>query len=403
MNKQQYTQSREIEIKKNRVKQSFLHFSSLYRITKLKWQILSSIIVGILFGVVEFTFLQNTGIYSLGIGAIGQGIARFVRIWNKNDVLFDAIFWIFNFAGNIPLFIFAYYKITKRFALLNLVYMISTTITGFVCASIPGSENLFIFSDPNTVILENNINVLKEVNIVLWEHGNFQQLSIFFYAIIFGILQAIFNAILLITESSSAGFDIYAVYLARKKFKDLGTVFLILHLICLLFSNIFGTYIPASFELLKTQDNRKLAWAMRTFFSPTFIAGVMMIVVNGIALNTFFPKFTMVRVEIMSSKINEIQQEIQNAKGKAFVTTLLNARGGYSKKSQEVLITNCLFIDTAFLLDLAHKIDENAFVTVIDVKKVDGHVYTADVKDRKTRKSKTTSIKKANNNSLNNL
>ncbi|MBU4689975.1 DUF2179 domain-containing protein [Mycoplasma zalophidermidis] len=383
--------TRVTEIKRNRIKQSFLHFSTLYRINKLGWQIALSIVIGLIFGVIEFTMIQITGLYQMGLGALAQALGRFTRIFNTDKTLFNILFWLVNFLGNVPLFVFAYKKIDKKFALLNFAYLASSTISGFACASIPGAEHWFIFSDPNTSLPAiDGADVLKNVEIIIWDTANLKEFSIFFYAMLFGILQAIFNAVLLITGSSSAGFDIVAIYMSKKKFRDMGSVFLLIHLVCLIIANLFGTYIPAGHAITghEYQNFNVGPWAMQNFFSPTFIAGVLMILVNAITLNIFFPKFQLVRVEVISSKVNEIQQAILNCKDKTYATTIVDARGGYSNQKQQILITTCLFIDAAQLLDMIRNVDENAFVTVLDVKKVDGHVYTANTKHKKLFSSK---------------
>ncbi|WP_029609040.1 YitT family protein [Mycoplasma simbae] len=388
MNKANDQNTRITQITRSRVKQSFLHFGSLYRLHSLRWQILLSIVMGILFGVVEFTLLQITGIYQMGLGALAQGLARFVRVYNHSEIVFNVLFWMINFLGNVPLFIFAYFKIGKRFAFLNFCYLISSTISGFVCALIPTSSQWFIFSDPNSILKVDGKNILQGVEIVLWNIATLKEFSIFFYAMLFGALQAIFNATLLITGSSTAGFDIIAIYMSKKKFRDMGSVFLLLHLVSLIIANLFGTYIPTGVALSKYPDYQTQAWALQNFFSPTFMAGVLMIIVNGITLNILFPKFKVVKVEVYSSQVESIQEAISQVKERTYATTIVSALGGYSKKTQKILITNCLFIDAAQLLELVRKIDQNAFVSVLDVKKVDGYVYTASTKHSHLLKSK---------------
>ncbi|WP_052462020.1 DUF2179 domain-containing protein [Mycoplasmopsis californica] len=368
------------EITRSRVKQSFLHFGSLYRVKSLGWQIAVSVVLGLLFGVVEFALLQITGMYQLGIGALAQGVARFVRIYNNSLWLFNVLFWLVSFLGNVPLFIFAYFKINKRFALLNFVFLITSTLSGFITAWIPESKEWFIFGDPNTVLNAQDgvTNVLASVEIGLWEVGQLREFSIFLYAILYGTLQAIFNAALLITESSTAGFDIIAIYLAKKKFRDLGSVFLIVHLVCLTVANLMGTYIPAAVALSGQKTNLTFSpWALQNFFSLTFVAGILMIVVNALILNILFPKFKVVKVEVYSRKVNEIQNLIYSSRKSIYVTTTIQGTGGYSKKTQNILITNCLYIDAADLLALVKSIDPDAFVSVIDIKKVDGYVFTS--------------------------
>jgi len=46
---------------------------------------------------------------------------------------------------NIPLLIFSYFKISKRFFRLTTIFMVFSTIFGIAISSIPGMEKIFIF------------------------------------------------------------------------------------------------------------------------------------------------------------------------------------------------------------------------------------------------------------------
>lgn len=149
MSKQHYTQSREIEIKKNRVKQSFLRFLVYTRITKLKWQILSWLLLEFCWRSWVYFFTKYIFIH----WELAQ-LVKELRVLCEFGTKTMFFWWcyilriFFNFVWQYTFIYFLHItKITKRFTyLLNLVYMISTTISWFfVCLSIPGSENFIHF------------------------------------------------------------------------------------------------------------------------------------------------------------------------------------------------------------------------------------------------------------------
>ncbi len=89
-----------------------------------KWKVLIVIIMGFLIGTVALFFVKNSGLYSLGIAAITQGLSRIIttsidaKTNASNDVVnlvSSLTFWFFILIVNIPLLIFSWKKIGKKF------------------------------------------------------------------------------------------------------------------------------------------------------------------------------------------------------------------------------------------------------------------------------------------------
>lgn len=57
-NENELTNQNEIEIQRSKIKQSFLHFGTLYRVRSFKKQIIYTIIIGVLFGIVQHFLFQ---------------------------------------------------------------------------------------------------------------------------------------------------------------------------------------------------------------------------------------------------------------------------------------------------------------------------------------------------------
>ncbi|VEU76882.1 YitT family protein [Mycoplasmopsis columbina] len=362
-----------VEVKRAKIKQSLLRFGTFYRVKTIKWQIIFTIIIAILFGLLQYMLVQITGLYEMGVAAISQSIARLaynlLEHYTYRFEVYNVIFWMLNLVANIPLFILSYKKIGKRFTLLNAIFMITVSVSGLIISDlIKDSSHLYIFG------------TLDEYELVKWTSSKLSDFSIIFYALLWGGLQAIFVAILLIIDSSSGGFDILSVYLSHKKYKDVGGLLMMLHLFSFLFSYFIGSYLTNGLE------NHE--WNLQVLFGPSFVAGLLMIFFNGWILNILFPKFKMVKVEVISNKSWEIIDQLNKLKDWKFSTSVREVTGGYKKEKQNVLTTICLYIDAAKFLEVARNIDQNAFITITDLKKVDGYLYVTHAQYRRVFKKK---------------
>ncbi|VEU76214.1 YitT family protein [Mycoplasmopsis columboralis] len=349
-----------VEVKRAKIKQSLLTFGTFYRVKSLKWQIIFTLIIAIFFALFQYLIVQITGLYEMGIAAISQSVARlsFQLLHNYENklVVYNVIFWMLNLIANIPLFVLSWKFIGKRFTLLNLIFMSTVSITGLIISnSITNTEPLYMFGK------------LNEHQLVTWSSGTFSDFSLIFYALLWGAIQAVCTAILLIIDSSSGGFDILSVYLSHKKFKNVGPLLMILHLVSFLFSYFLGSYL--------TNGLQNNSWEMQNLFSPAFVAGLLMVLFNGWFLNILFPKFKMVKVEIISSKPWEIIQQVNLLKDYRFATSVSQVIGGYTKEPQQIISTTCLFIDAAKFIEVARSVDQNAFISIGNLHKVDGYLY----------------------------
>ena len=358
----------QVQIERTKLKQSFLHFGTLYRVKSWKWQVFWTFIISILFAFFQMVLVEIAQLYDMGIAALAQSTARLTQFLLKDKVsesqvkaIFNIMFWMVNLLANIPLFVLSYRKIGKKFSHLTLIFMVVSSFAGLGFGFIPGSEHWFVFAE-----------ISSNPKMLTWQDGDLKTVAIFFYAIAWGILQAAFAASLLILNACSGGFDMLGVYWSTKKFKDVGATFMFLHLVSLIIANLIGTYVPIGSQT---------TWGLQTFFGPVFLAGLIMVIINGVALNIFFPKYKLVKVEIISAKIDEIRVAINNLKDRRFTTSVLKVEGGYSGQEQKILFTLCLYLDAAKLMEIVRQHDQNAFITVTNVKKADGYIYVAKDKD----------------------
>lgn len=369
---------------------SLLKLSQLYAIKKTWIKIVLIIIVSLISGLFGVLFLQNTGLYNVGFEAFAQGTARIASFLVKGDLalktsVMNVLFWSLIIVINIPLIFFGWKKIGKKFTITTTFYIVVSSLFGLSLGYLPNVENIFLFSK---IIPEDDF-VNNGVQITLWnsQHDSTGHLSLFIYGFVYGIVQAICYAILFIIGSSSGGLDFIVVWYAEKKYKNLGTIFTYFNVLCFVISYILGTFIPASLTLNDTGNltNNQgeiiaMAWDFGIFFSPNFMATILMSIVFGITLNSFFPKYQMSKVEIVSRHVEQIRDHII-LENKPYSISIKTIEGGYSRLPQKVLVTNCMYVDASYLLEVARKYDPNALFIVTLIKSIDGYVYVSKRKE----------------------
>lgn len=370
------------QIDRIKIKEKLLHLSILHNINKFWQQLIGVAFLSLFFAFFGMIFIQNTGLYGFGVDAISHGSARLAATLaikkglseQSARIIFNVLFWAVNFIINIPLFIFATKKINYNFGVLTMFFMLFATIFGISLSSIPGSENWFIMGNPlNTEWLAKSRNIIQ---ITTWSHQDdaTKQVSIIFYGILWAIVQAVIAVALLIINSSTAGFDILVVWYSRKKFKNLGNIYIIFHIISLLLSNFIGTYIPASISY-PSSVTKINPWNVELFFNVSFTSSFFMILVNGLIVDILFPKYKLVKLEIYTNKVEEILENLYSLEHKKFAISINQLKGGFRKNTQNVLIINTLYIDAVTAVEIVGKIDHDAMIYIYDIKKMLGHMY----------------------------
>lgn len=116
--------------------------------------------------------IQNTGIYNFGLSSITQGLARisFVHLaLNQNNITlandaFNIVFWAAYLLLNIPLFVFSWFKIGKRFTYLTMIYVVVSNLFGLALSFIPNISRVVIFTNANDSSIYKQLITNKNVN-----------------------------------------------------------------------------------------------------------------------------------------------------------------------------------------------------------------------------------------------
>ncbi|WP_027119894.1 DUF2179 domain-containing protein [[Mycoplasma] testudinis] len=415
MSKHAKKQKLEVQVQGNnirvRIANSILRFSSLYNTKKIWVQVLWVSFLGSLSAVFGVFFIENTGLYDTGLNAISQGFGRIAYYFvydnglnsgmsaaessNVAFAVFNSLFWGIYLVLNIPLIIFSWYKIGKKFTVMSSIYVVISTVGPLAISFIPGAHDVFLLGDlnlnTNTVFADHN------VQLVLWNAENDAQkhFTIFLYGILWGLLQGVILAGLLVVDSSTGDFDFLAIWYSESRYKDIGLALSIVNQSALIVGYIIGTFVPASLALTQVNATPNTIalpndanlhseqWSAGVFFSPNLLSSFLMNLLISFFLNILYPKFQMMRAEIYSPKAEAIADWLI-ADNRPYSLSIQEVKGGYSKKPQQVLITNCMFIEAADLLEVVRKFDASALFVLSTIKKVDGYINLS-------RKQKTSS------------
>ncbi|WVH34363.1 YitT family protein [Mycoplasmoides gallisepticum] len=125
----------EITVTRTKLRTSLLIFVGLYGPKKMWIRIALIAVISVIQGAISLFFIRNSGLYNLGVSSITQGLARtlfvFLPAHLPKTLIFDLTFWILYIVINIPLIIFAYFKVGKRFSILTTVYVVMANVVGF--------------------------------------------------------------------------------------------------------------------------------------------------------------------------------------------------------------------------------------------------------------------------------
>ncbi|MEG3641787.1 YitT family protein [Mycoplasmoides genitalium] len=363
---------------------SFLKFQSIYNLKKLYLQLVILTIVAFFWGLLGVIFVQFSGLYDIGMASISQGLARLVNFFITSQninvdsaTIFNAIFWLTQILFNVPFFIFGWFKISKKFTLLTLYFVAVSNLFGFFFSYIPGIDNFFLFANLTTAKdggFENLINE-KGVQLIFWEKSAEKQVSLLFYGLIWGFLQAVFYSVILIIDASTGGLDFLAFWYSEKKYKDIGGILMLINTVSFIIGYVIGTYLTGSLSVQSyVDDDKHQPFGVAFFLSPNLVFTLLMNIVLGLFTSFYFPKYQFVKVEVYGKHIEKIRNYLLDNQ-QWFSITMFEAEGGYSRQKTQVLVTNCLLIKAAKLLEDVRKFDRDALFSITFIKKLDGYIY----------------------------
>ena len=281
--------------------------------------------------VVDHTTLDGSAITTGGVGGISQVIWMIFTLAGAKIDIFT-LQSIFYFVLNVPILLFAFFKIGKRFALLTLLNV--------------GLSSLFIQLFKNVQLAQDVAKLLADSN----QHVA----RVLFAAVSIGLA----SSIAFRNDISCGGIDVISYYFALRKSTSVGK-----------YATMLNSIILMSYTALT------IAYNQGQYLSLAFV---------NLLFSFLYLFATMVVVDFVNIRNKKVQiQIITSVKDISSVlianfphsTTTVDGKGGYSHAEKYVVYMVVSSSEVKKVVSLVRKVDQHAFVTVTSLIQAYGNFF----------------------------
>ncbi len=303
---------------------------------KLAVELIISVAAGVLFAFGFSCFISNDSATLVTGGASGlcQNIVIIAKMCGAS-ISSDNLQSILYFAINIPILIFAFLKIGKKFALLSVVVV--------------GCSSIFISVFTDTGVAR----TIQDVTFI--------QNSPLTRALFAGLCSGVSSSIAFKIDSSSGGVDVATYYMGMKKSSQIGKYGVIINSIVVVFY----------FILLVIGNPHK--W------------GENLVIVLYSIVYLFIVSLVIDLINIRNKKaelsITTDQENMASTLVSLFPhgATVSNVKGAYSEKEKQTVYMVVSSTEVHRVIRVAKQVDSNAFIVVTPVNKLVGNFFSRPV------------------------
>lgn len=261
-------------------------------------------------------FLEPANLFSGGVTGIAQLIAAVSNLIGINFI--SKYLGVIVLLLNIPVLIFGWKKVSKRFAICS---VISIAI--------------------QTILLNN---VIPIIDLGINQPETMDMLLLSFMG---GFVCGVGSALALRYGTSTGGVDILAQAISFKKNISIGFMSLVVNvIIAILGAVVFSNPAIAFYTIVR-------------------------IIVQSVVTDKVHTSYNYLKVEIVTTKPEEVSQLLLSDIGRGI--TVVNAMGAYTHTEKSILETIISSYEMHRVIDDARKIDPGVFITVSPVKRVVGN------------------------------
>ena len=276
-----------------------------------------------------------------GVSGISQVIALIVEFIVGHPIGNNLIQSIGYTLLNIPLLVFSFLKIGKRFSIMTLVNVLLTSLFISIFSNTGIAKNVaqfsFLAADGVT-----EIHVLEPVIVrVLFA----------------GICTGLSSAFAFIGGISCGGIDIVSYYLGARKSTQVGR-----------YNIIINAVIVVTYSFLKCFN--KDVGVIYSLYSIIF--SIIYLMECGLIVDAINLRNKKVEVQIITSKVHMPEIIIANFPHSA---TIVNGHGAYSGAEKIILWMAISTNEVKRVVDVAKKVDEHVFIAVTPLKQVYGNFF----------------------------
>lgn len=318
----------------------------MYARKTIKKRLWLTALASVLMAVGYTFFIQKADVFNTGTSGFSIGLSKILCASLGKPNLFMLFYWLLYVLTNLPLVIFSYLKIGKKFTSITLMNILLSSALGLFMSYTPGLKDFNIFK----MISDESIRKIS-------------------YTIIGGFIYAFGVGLVFVSGASAGGTDFIATYYSAKRNKPLGPLLLVIGLSTLAISVFMGEFLAKGIE----GD-----WSFYNMMNLEMVLSILFMVMTTMIVNRVYPKNRKVSINVVTNKPEEIFKKLVESGYKHSITES-TARGMYSKQERTLLFTVCTFIEHLSVISIIAEIDKNAFVVTEQVQQITGPFYIQDV------------------------
>ncbi len=300
-------------------------------------------------------FINIVGTFTPGIAGVAQGITY--TLWNvisngsdtalgmSYSQFVNNFYVLINWTLNIPIIIFSFSRVGKRFSYYSLYVMANTIVFTILLANIPGVKEIFNGSSLQELKASNDPNDLMLQYCIFIIIGAFG-----------GVLYGYGCGLVFKAGYSTMGFDPIAKYLEVNKSININKTLFI-------FSMLSSTFWIIVVAITSGQINDFSSLITYTILSPSMATTIVFIGTYAYSSNWTYPSTRKVSVEIISKEYDHISNII-NDEHLAEGHTLRKIKTGYAKNDIESIFIIINQEEAKYLINDVKKIDPYSVITV---------------------------------------
>ena len=282
-------------------------------------KIFTIVVVAIIYALFFKIIVEGRGFFATGGNGVAIIISRVMAMLANNNALESKLYMIIYIAINIPLFVFSYKKISKKFTIYTAIFIgVYSLMVGFI----PESFGAFL---------------------------GLEELDNLTSAVIIGLITGGSSAVTLFMGGCAGGLSIVSTYLNVKKGRSIGVYNLIFNT-CILFVGfiIFNNIVSVIYTLVYA------------FFS-------------SLVLDRYYNRNKKILLEIVTTKKDEISNYLLEHSHHG--CTIINAQGAYTHEGKFVIHTVISWFQLKHMTSAIKELDPHCFVIDLNVYAVNGEFY----------------------------
>lgn len=344
--------------------------------SRITYELIRIFLSGILCFIIIQFFVKGL-FFSTGVTGISLIFADFAQSYSPKvtDEYSSFILYGGFFIINIPLFFYAWSRLERILFWYSLAYTIIFASAGIIFNVVydrfsSGNASLiFPFASALTAKIENFISNNPLSN------GDFSNIPGAFWgyiavslvlATIGGILFGIGLSITYSSRGTTGGTDLPIIYYSITKGKNLGRLNFYVNSSIVLFGTIFLFF----HDQLRTQWHYNFLQYLTSYKT---LGTVIYIICYSISLDIFFPRGKKVQMQIVTSKANEIANQLFTQKNFTHSFTKVQAEGMYKKTKCEIMYCTITYFEYLRFASYIKTIDPDVFCSASFVTSVVGN------------------------------